>query len=851
MDSFDLRLWPGFVSAGGDSSFPAIIDQVIIDSRRIDSANALFIPLKGRFHDGHSFIPQAVQNGARYVLAEKRWIVPDGLSDLIVLRVDSSLRALQQIAGAYRQQLDCKVIAVSGSYGKTMVKDLLCAMLSRSYSVVASPESFNSQIGVPLSLLTIRSEHEIAIIEVAISEKDEMDPLREIVDPDYGIITHIGKRHLVTLFDLDTVAGEMFKLFSLERNKWVVLPNDPHLQPLLNQSYYFWNEINPDLPHAHFVLNESSSVMSYCLSFPETSEKKRYQGEITSGFYYFLDLLNITSKAAWLLGASAEAISEALDAYIPIPMRTEIWKSAIGTTFINDTYSSDPLSVDTSLSYLEQSLSNVRKVLAFGGIRGNHEHLDNDYKRIGQSICRAKVDLLFLYGNHRFDSLVKEIKERAPKIEICQTDSFSQLLNLMQEKIRHNDAVLIKGDQKHPVDKLLEAFNDSISSNQYIINLAAIAQNLITIRKRLPPRTRVMVMVKALAYGTDEVRIAKFLETCDVDILGVSYVDEGVILKRAGASQSIFVINAVIYEVVKVVKWDLEIGVSDQALIEAVASEANLHHKKIKVHLHVDTGMGRFGCRPEEALSLAKLIKTYPSLELEGVMTHFASSDNPKDDAFTISQANALDKIIQELAEHDIKPRWTHACNSSGAMRFYFPQFNMVRIGLAVYGLYASHTTKESMELRLAISLISRVVGINVCKKGESISYGRTYTIERDRQHIAVLPIGYFDGLHRNYSGKGSVIIRGKRAPMVGNICMDFMMVDITDIPNVSVGDPVLMFGEDEYGHYLSPEDLATQGDSIIHELITCLGPRIQRIFVHEEASVSNARAIKKARMTL
>lgn len=853
MDSFDLRLWPEFVSAGGDSSFPAIIDQVVIDSRRIDSANALFIPLKGRFHDGHSFIPQAIQNGARYILAEKAWIIPHGLSDLIVLRVDSPLRALQQIAGSYRQQLNCKVIAVTGSYGKTMVKDLLYAMLSPSYSVVASPESFNSQIGVPLSLLTIRAEHEIAIIEVAISEKDEMDPLREIVDPDYGIITHIGKRHLVTLFDLDTVAVEILKLFSLKRNKWVVLPNDQHLKPLLNpslfsskHSYYFWNEINSDLPHAHFVSNDSSSVMSYCLTFPETSEKKKYQGEITSGFYYFLDLLNITSKAAWLLGAAADAISNALGAYAPIPMRTEIWKSAIGTTFINDTYSSDPQSVDASLSYLEQSLPNIRKVFAFGGIRGNHEHLDNDYKRIGQSICRSKVDLLFLYGNHSFDALIKEIREQSSKIEICQIDSFSHLINLMQERVQYNDAVLIKGDQKHPVDKLLEAFNDSISSNQYIINLAAIAQNLITIRKRLPPSTRVMVMVKALAYGTDEVRIAKFLETCDVDILGVSYVDEGVILKRAGVSQSIFVINAVIYEVVKVVKWDLEIGVSDQALIEAVANEASLHDKKIKVHLHVDTGMGRFGCRPEEALSLAKLIKTYSSLELEGVMTHFASSDNPKDDDFTISQANALDKIIRELAEQGIKPRWTHACNSSGAMRFYFPQFNMVRIGLAVYGLYASHTTKESMELRLAISLISRVVGINVCKKGESISYGRTYTIERDQQHIAVLPIGYFDGLHRNYSGKGSVIIRGKRAPMVGNICMDFMMIDITNIPNVSVGDPVLMFGEDEYGHYLSPEDLATQGDSIIHELITCLGPRIQRIFVHEEASVSNARAIKK-----
>jgi alanine racemase len=345
-----------------------------------------------------------------------------------------------------------------------------------------------------------------------------------------------------------------------------------------------------------------------------------------------------------------------------------------------------------------------------------------------------------------------------------------------------------------------------------------------------------MVMVKALAYGTDEIRIAKYLETCAVDILGVSYVDEGVALKRAGISQAIFVINAAIYEAAKAVKWGLEIGVSDKALIESVAGEAIRQNRKIKVHLHVDTGMGRFGCRVEDVLALSKLIVDSPSLEFEGIMTHFPCADDPAQDQFTQSQAKSFEEVIEELKKHGINPRWSHASNSSGSLRFNFPQFNMVRIGLAVYGLYSSQATKEVLELRLALSLTSRIVGINVCKMGESISYGRSYRVERDKQRIAVLPIGYFDGLHRNYSGKGVVIIRGQKAPMIGKICMDFMMVDVTDIPNAAPGDSVLIFGEDEYGHYLSPEELATRGDSIIHELITCLGPRIQRIFVHEEA---------------
>jgi alanine racemase/UDP-N-acetylmuramoyl-tripeptide--D-alanyl-D-alanine ligase len=294
------------------------------------------------------------------------------------------------------------------------------------------------------------------------------------------------------------------------------------------------------------------------------------------------------------------------------------------------------------------------------------------------------------------------------------------------------------------------------------------------------------------------------------------------------------------YEIEIVVKWDLEIAVSDQLQIETAAAEALLQKKKVKVHLHVDTGMGRFGCRPEEALSLAKAIQQHPSLIFEGIMTHFSCADDPTQDAFTISQTERFDLVIAELNDHGITPLWHHAANSSGCIRFNFKQYNMVRIGLAVYGLHSSEASQQAMELRLAHSLISRIVGINHCMKGDSISYGRRYCVERDHQKVAILPIGYFDGLHRNYSGKGVVIIRGRKAPMIGNICMDFMMIDVSDIPNAATGDPVLIFGEDEYGHFLSPEELANSGDSIVHELVTCLGPRIQRLFVYEEAHRSH-----------
>lgn len=836
MDPFDLRLWPGFADAGGDTSTPAIIDQVAIDSRRIDSRNSLFIALMGEHHDGHQFIGDAARAGGGYALVRKNWISLDIPDTITLLRVDDPLHAFQAIAQIYRQQLSAMVIAISGSYGKTMVKDLLQAMVGTTKRVGASPESFNSQIGAALSIFTLKKEHEVGLIEAAISKKYEMDRLAHMIAPDAVVITHIGKKHMATLGNMDTIAGEIIKLPRIaSKDHWVLLPDDPLLTPYIpniQAKTYLWNSTH-QVPHASALSNEQGSRMPYKVVFPDGTD---YVSQATFGFYYFLDLINITVKAAWLLGVSSDAIRKTLTHYSAEPMRTEIWTSPIGTTFINDIYCSDPQSVDRALKFLSQGSVDGRKIFVFGGMRGSHSHSESDYRRIGQAIHKAKIDRLLLVGCHQFDSLVTEVKKHSPQTAISVYPRHLEAYDEMRSWIRQNDVVVIKGEKKEPLDALTEVFNDSICTNQCLINLAAIQSNIASIRNKLPPKNRIMVMVKALAYGTNDIRMAKFLATCGIDILGVSYVDEGVALKRAGVTQAIFALSAATYEASKVVKWGLEVGVSDKELIGAISKEASLHNKKIKVHLHVDTGMSRFGCRPEEALELAQEILQSPSLVLEGVMTHFAAADSQQDDPFTLSQARCLENVINELKANGINIPWKHAANSSGAIRFDFPQFNMVRLGLAVYGLYPSEATKDALELRLALSLISRIVGINTCRAGETISYGRCYTVTREQQRIAVLPIGYFDGLHRNYSGTSSVNIRGQKAPMVGKICMDFMMVDVTDIPNATIGDSVLIFGEDEYGHYISPEELATSGSSIIHELITCLGPRIQRIFVLEEA---------------
>jgi Alr-MurF fusion protein len=832
MDAFDLRLWQGFQAAGGNPAYSAIIDQITIDSRRIDSAHALFVALKGEKQDGHVYVSQARAMGAKYALISKEWHPSQDLTPLILLRVDNPLKAFQEIANCYRNQLSSSIIGITGSFGKTMVKDLLLSLLGTVKSAAASPESFNSQIGVPLSLLTLRKEHQVAIIEAGISQRQEIDALVEIIRPDHVLITPIGKKHLATLEDIPTIAKEMSKFVQRASKKgWKLLPDDTHLSSHLNlpqESFYVWEHNSHPLPHASLTSHQNS----YQIHFPDGDY---FQGRITTGHSYFLNLINMAIKAAWLEGVSSSNIKKVLADYRPEPTRTEIWKSSQGTTFINDTYCSDPQSIDQALRHFEQALPQQSKVFVFGGMRGQSTHHANDYRRIGKAIVKAGIQHLVLYGSRDFNPLMQEIKETLPGLKITLCPSYLEALEYLKDSLQSQDFILIKGDKKESLEFLTEIFNDSVHNNQCLINLAAIRSNLAALKKVLDPNVRLMIMVKAFAYGMDDIRIAKFLATCGVDILGVSYVDEGIALKRAGVSQAIFSINAAFYEVIKVVRWSLEVGVSDKNLIESLQIEASKQNKKVKVHLHVNTGMGRFGCRPEEALELAKMIKSSSHLILEGLMTHFACADDPKEDRFTLSQIHCLNTICSSLKSHQIEPKWVHAANSSGAIRFPQAHYNMVRIGLAAYGLYVSEATKDALDLRLAISLTSRIVGINVCLKGETISYGRRYKVEKEQQRIAVLPIGYFDGLHRNYSGKGYVIVHGKKAPMVGNICMDYMMIDVTDIPEAVVGDKVLIFGEDEFGQYLSPEELAQSGNSIVHELITCLGPRIQRVFVYEE----------------
>lgn len=826
MEQFDLRKWPGL---RGSNTASSIIDQIAIDSRRIHSKNALFVALRGQNYDGHSFVHAALRQGARYALVRKDFVAED-LPQEALIAVEDPLRALQEITALYRKERKATVCAVIGSCGKTMLKDLLMQLLQKNIPSIASPESFNSQIGVALGLLKIMDSHKVAIIEAAISQPDEMEYLGKMIQPDHLIVTNLGKSRLGTLASKQTLfTQELLKLFSyVPQGNWCLFP-----QHACMTNNFCWEKAHPALPE----LIRLPERDTYEIQFPNG---QKISGKVPAGSFYLFDLLQIAIKAAYLLGLEIADFSKALQDYVPEPMRIEVFKSQNQVTFINDTYTQDPMSCEVALRQLDTledpaSKFSGKKIFLFGGFRGDVENLASDAVRLAHAIAKYKIDLLIISDPEIAHQLITHLAPISAHTEVIICKDIKQALDATKLHISPSDVVLIKGAKKLLLQDLLTFFEDSPPHNQVTINLAAVQSNIEEIRAKVGPGIRIMVMVKALAYGTDDVRIAKFLKTCGVDILGVSYVDEAVQLKQAGVQQTIFVLNIADYEAAKAVKWNLEVAVSEPDIIDALQLHAKAQNKKIKVHLHVDTGMRRFGARPEEVLPLAQKISSQSHLHFEGVMTHFACADDPAQDAFTLEQMALLEKAITTLEQAGFSPRWKHAANSSAAIRFNFSSCNMIRIGLAAYGLHASDSSKRELPLHPAISLVSRIVGINTCSRGDSVSYGRTFTVTKEHARIAVLPIGYFDGLHRNYSDKGYVLIRGKKAPMCGRICMDYMMCDITDIPEARLGDQVLLFGEDDGGFYLPPEELASLGGSIVHELMTCLGPRIRRFFIYDE----------------
>lgn len=813
MDPFCLNVWLtqyGLKEAAALSD-EIWVDQIVVDSRRVSSKSALFVALKGQHADGHAYLQDAARRGARYAIVQKGFIASSSLPEtLTLLHVEEPLRALQQIAKLYRQEKKAKVIAVTGSRGKTLMKDLLVHLLEDGQNrVYGSPESFNSQVGVALSLLRIRHAHTLAVIEAGISKPGEMQHLADMLAPEMALLLNLKPELGSALNNMEALAQEKMQLLTaVSEEGHVFLPLKPCLKPYhtkLRGHMCEWEQtaivVEPASQPHHYAITLPGMWTPHIMPLPAA---------------YFAELISQALSVAYQLGVSGPQLFKRLQLYTTELMETQIWRSTQGVTLINSPYCADPQSIASTLRHLEQAPPGSKRFFFLHGLRFPYD-LQATLTYLEHALDKQEVDTVVVCG------LGVETSR------MIQVQDVQEGLKWIAERTQHGDHVACKGSHQLSLETLTQAFQDRTPYNCCRIDLSRIAHNITLLRSQLTEKTQLMVMVKALAYGTEATRMARFLGECGVTFLGVSFVDEGVALKQAGVTQSIFSLYVAPQEVSKAVRFNLHVGVDSLEMVRALEKESVLQKKKTFVHLHIDTGMRRLGCQAREALQIAREIANSPHLVFEGVFSHFVAAEIPEEEAFTEEQFTTVQSIYQTIKEQGIFPAYMHMGNSSSLMRLPHLAGNMVRVGLALYGLYDGKTEQNEESLLEALSLHSHIIALHRCLKGQSVGYGRRYVASKD-ETIAVIPLGYFDGIARKWSGKVSLLVRGVRVPIVA-VCMDYLMLDVTAI-SAEVGDPVLIFGEDGHGAKQPLQLLAQEGEEIAHALLASVGPRIPRIFI-------------------
>lgn len=807
-----------------------VIDRVCTDSRGA-SPGALFIALKGQQADGHRFLADAFRNGATAAL-----IAQDRRASLAlepgwpVIVVPDPLRGLQSLARWHRREYFEHVLAITGSNGKTVVKDALKGLLA-GRQFLASPGSYNSQLGLPLAVLSAEKPEPLAILEVGISAPGEMAALEQIAQPSYGILTNIGLAHFAAFGSREAIAREKMKLFErIPQEGWLLLPAaeptlDVPAQKIKCPIHRIGDKQN-GLSLRPVSLSDEGQLLE--LSIPSQGTRsvlvKTRSPEIIADLHY-------AAFAALLLGVPLEEIVAALDNYAPTSTRMELWSSPQGIRIINDGYSSDPISVHAALrSATMGAPRNGRKMFAFAGMRELGASSAREHAQVGAQAADCGFSHLFLVGNGELETTAEGYKSVRPEGSVLQVKTADALKDHLLPLLRPGDTVLFKGPRNAGMVKAVRDLSGAIAQRCLWVNLAAIEGNIARFRRHCGASVHILAMLKAMAYGTELAQLGSWMSHLGIHHIGVSSANEGVAVRKTGADQDIFVFLAEREDVDNLLRYRLTPVIYSAELVEAFAAALAGSGRMLDVHLKVDTGMHRLGVPPRTALELAKRIRESGVMRLTGVCTHFASADDPGSDEFTRQQIAIFNQVIDGLQASGFDNLQIHAGNTAGAIRFPEAHYNMVRIGLGLYGIFPSEASRRDMDLELAVGLTSRITSIQEFAPGDTLGYNRTFTAKR-RTKVGIVPFGYDDGLPWRLSSTGHVLVEGHPAPIVGRISMDQMQVDLTDIPGVSIGAEVLLYGTHN-GHTLRPEQVAEKAGTIPYELLTRLGERVHRIYV-------------------
>lgn len=797
------------------------VRHLLTDSRRgIFNAESLFFAIAGVRHDGHQFIQSLYARGVRQFVVE---YMPKGnYPEANVIIVPDSVKALQQLVSWHRRSFSFPVIGITGSNGKTIVKEWLAQLLAPYQYVVKNPKSYNSQTGVPLSVWLMQADHEVGIFEAGISQPGEMENLAKIVRPTIGIFTNIGPAHDEGFQSREQKVMEKALLF--QHCQTILYCRDyPEIDRILKEKYserdfYTWSARN-NLPSDLQLINSKSDLEGLQL---ELLDHRRNQNFILhTSFRDEASLENVMHCIAYMLyaGYDIATIQKGLAGLRKVSMRMELKQGINHCYLLDDSYSNDLLGLQMALDFLQQQKQNDQQTVILSDLLQTGQSEETLYYEVKQILIDKGVQKLIVIGEQisRYQSVFTKDNKLAVT-SYLNTDAFLREADF--SSFRHQN-ILIKGARKFEFEHIVKRLQQKIHSTTLEINMDALTHNLNFYRSQLQPGTKVMVMVKAFSYGGAAFEIANLLQFHQVDYLAVAYADEGIMLRENGVRTPILVLNPSPDSFEKMASYHLEPEIYSLRMLNHFLEESKHWPEVPPVHLKVDTGMHRLGFEKKELDDLLKVLKEHPNLRVVSIFSHLAASDEPEHDAFTRKQIELYLNMYGRLSEVLGYPPLRHMLNSAGITRFPEYQLDMIRLGIGLYGVDPNH-----QQALWPISTLKTVISqIKYIKKGESIGYSRKGVVQQDMK-MATIAIGYADGFDRGFSnGNAYVFVKGQPAPVIGNVCMDMCMIDITHI-DAEEGDEVVIFGEEQ-----SVRTLAERIGTIPYEILTNISERVKRVF--------------------
>lgn len=809
----------------------APMEHLLIDSRKIVfPATSLFFAISGPRRDGHQFIKEVYERGVRNFVVRKGFD-HSPYSDACFLQVENVLQALQQLAAYHRSRFSIPVIGITGSNGKTIVKEWLYQLLQHDHVIVRSPRSYNSQVGVPLSVWQLHERHTLGIFEAGISTTGEMEQLAAIIQPTTGVFTNLADPHSEGFENLRQKAMEKAMLF---RNSRSLVFGRDGLQ----------NQLDPDGADKNFFTatqdffswsRESAATLSVTREQKtgnNTSITADYRGETITITIPFTDRISIDNAiTCWSvmlqMNYPASVISERMRLLEPVDMRMQLKKASNNCYLLNDSYSNDLSSLELAIEHLQQQAGNHRTTLILSDILQSGQYEEALYRDIAAQLA--------VRGIHRFIGIgaaITRCKELFHTSAVLDTiEIYPSTEAFLQQVSTHdfsNEYILLKGARVFAFERISAMLEQKVHQTVMEINLTAMVHNLKQYQQQLKPATRLMAMVKAFSYGSGSSEVARILQFHKVDYLAVAYADEGVELRKAGISLPIMVMNVDAAGFDSLVTYDLEPEIYSFPIYQA------FHHyldqqgiQQFPVHIKFNTGMNRLGFEVEEADRIAQLLHTQQTMAVKTVFSHLVASEAADHDRFTETQVSRFNQACSRLQEvlgyHFIR----HIANTAAIFRYPQYQFDMVRLGIGLYGVDSADG--DTLSLQTVATLRSTIAQLRPVKAGESVGYNRKGVLQRDSL-IATIRIGYADGFGRELgNGRASVYVNGELAPVVGNVCMDMTMIDVTGIAGVKEGMEVEIFGK-----HLPVQQMARWAGTIAYEIMTGISQRVKRVYLEE-----------------